>query len=67
MVLWDKIIRRGESAILNLKDMKAKYYFFDDGHGLRFVYQLCVCAAVFLVCTVWVKKEAPKTFCDIFT
>lgn len=35
VVIWDKIIRRGESAILNLKDMKAKYYFYDDGHGLR--------------------------------
>ena len=37
MVIWDKIIRRGESAVLDLKDMKAKYYFYDDGHGLRFV------------------------------
>lgn len=36
MVIWDKIIRRGESAVLSLKDMKAKYYFYDDGHGLRF-------------------------------
>ena len=40
MVIWDKIIRRGDSAVLDLKDMKAKYYFFDDGHGLRFVCQL---------------------------
>jgi len=37
VVIWDKIIRRGESAVLDLKDTKAKYYFFDDGHGLRFV------------------------------
>jgi len=37
VVIWDKIIRRGESAVLDLKDMKAKYYFYDDGHGLRFV------------------------------
>jgi len=37
VVIWDKIIRRGESALLDLRDMKAKYYFFDDGHGLRFV------------------------------
>jgi len=35
VVIWDKIIRRGENAVLNLKDTKAKYYFFDDGHGLR--------------------------------
>jgi len=40
VVIWDKIIRRGESAVLNLKDMKAKYYFYDDGHGLRFVLAL---------------------------
>lgn len=37
MVIWDKIIRRGESADLDYKDIKAKYYFFDDGHGLKLV------------------------------
>ena len=36
VVIWDKIIRRGESATIDYKDIKAKYYFFDDGHGLRF-------------------------------
>jgi signal peptidase complex subunit 3 len=35
VVLWDKIIRRGENAALDYKDLKAKYYFYDDGHGLR--------------------------------
>lgn len=35
VVIWDKIIRRGESADLDYKDIKAKYYFFDDGHGLK--------------------------------
>lgn len=35
VVIWDKIIRRGESATIDYKDIKAKYYFFDDGHGLR--------------------------------
>lgn len=35
VVLWDKIVRRGENAKLNLKDMKSKYFFFDDGNGLR--------------------------------
>jgi len=45
VVIWDKIIRRGETAVLDLRDMKAKYYFFDDGHGLRFVL-----AVVFLLC-----------------
>lgn len=35
MVLWDKIVLRGESTVLNLRDMKSKYFFFDDGNGLR--------------------------------
>jgi signal peptidase complex subunit 3 len=35
VVIWDKIIRRNENSLLNFKDIKAKYYFFDDGHGLR--------------------------------
>jgi len=35
VVLWDKIIRRGENAVLNLKKMNTKYYFFDDGNFLR--------------------------------
>lgn len=35
MVLWDKIVLRGENTKLNLKDMKSKYFFFDDGNGLR--------------------------------
>ncbi|XP_034044577.1 signal peptidase complex subunit 3-like, partial [Thalassophryne amazonica] len=35
LVLWDKIVRRGESMTLHLKDMKSKYFFFDDGNGLR--------------------------------
>jgi len=42
VVIWDKIIRRGESAVLELNDMKAKYYFFDDGHGLRLASQLLI-------------------------
>lgn len=35
VVLWDKIVLRGENTKLNLKDMKSKYFFFDDGNGLR--------------------------------
>ncbi|XP_037823724.1 signal peptidase complex subunit 3 [Lucilia sericata] len=35
VVLWDKIIRRGENAILDFKNMNTKYYFWDDGNGLR--------------------------------
>jgi len=35
VVLWDKIIKRGENALLSYHDLKSKYYFFDDGHGLR--------------------------------
>lgn len=34
--MWDKIILRGENTKLSLKDMKSKYFFFDDGNGLRF-------------------------------
>lgn len=35
VVLWDKIILRGENAILDFKSMNPKYYFWDDGNGLR--------------------------------
>ncbi|KAG7260267.1 hypothetical protein CRUP_001499 [Coryphaenoides rupestris] len=35
VVLWDKIVLRGENSNLILRDMKSKYFFFDDGNGLR--------------------------------
>ncbi|XP_073699206.1 signal peptidase complex subunit 3 [Garra rufa] len=35
VVLWDKIVLRGDSTKLNMKDVKSKYFFFDDGNGLR--------------------------------
>ncbi|KAI9536081.1 Signal peptidase complex subunit 3 [Dissostichus eleginoides] len=35
VVLWDKIVLRGENTKLNLRDVKSKYFFFDDGNGLR--------------------------------
>jgi len=35
VVLWDKIIKRGENAVLNLRKQSTKYYFFDDGSNLR--------------------------------
>ena len=35
VVLWDKIIRRGQYAELNLKNMNTNYYFWDDGNGLK--------------------------------
>lgn len=34
VVLWDKILLRGNNANLNLKNMNPKYYFWDDGNGL---------------------------------
>jgi len=34
VVLWDKIILRGENALLDYRSMNTKYYFFDDGNGL---------------------------------
>jgi len=35
VVLWDKIVQRGQNPILNLKNLNSKYYFWDDGRGLR--------------------------------
>ncbi|XP_059830282.1 signal peptidase complex subunit 3 [Hemitrygon akajei] len=35
VVLWDKIVLRGDQTKLDLKDMKSKYFFFDDGNGLK--------------------------------
>ncbi|CAH1777218.1 unnamed protein product [Owenia fusiformis] len=35
VVLWDKIINRGDNANLDYRSMNAKYYFWDDGHGLK--------------------------------
>ncbi|NXA24350.1 SPCS3 peptidase, partial [Ibidorhyncha struthersii] len=35
VVLWDKIMLRGDNPRLILKDMKSKYFFFDDGNGLK--------------------------------
>ncbi|GBM73120.1 Signal peptidase complex subunit 3 [Araneus ventricosus] len=35
VVLWDKIIKRNENATLDYKKMNTKYYFWDDGNGLR--------------------------------
>jgi signal peptidase complex subunit 3 len=37
VVLWDKIIRRGQNAQINLRDIATKYYFWDDGEHLRFI------------------------------
>lgn len=35
VVLWDKIIQRGENCVLDYKSMNTKYYFWDDGNGLK--------------------------------
>ncbi|XP_041050095.1 signal peptidase complex subunit 3-like isoform X2 [Carcharodon carcharias] len=35
VVLWDKILQRGENPRLNLHDMSPKYLFLDDGNGLQ--------------------------------
>ncbi|EGI68758.1 Signal peptidase complex subunit 3 [Acromyrmex echinatior] len=35
VVLWDKIVLRGDNAVLDFKNMNTKYYFWDDGKGLR--------------------------------
>lgn len=39
VVLWDKILLRGENAALDLKNMNTKYYFWDDGTGLKWVWR----------------------------
>jgi len=35
VVLWDKIIQRGENAVIDFKNINPKYYFWDDGKGLK--------------------------------
>ena len=37
-MIWDKIILRGDNALLNYHGMNTKYYFFDDGIGLKYVF-----------------------------
>ena len=34
VVLWDKIIERGQNAKISIKNEPLKYYFWDDGNGL---------------------------------
>jgi len=34
VVLWDKIILRGESPVIDVSSANPKYYFWDDGNGL---------------------------------
>ena len=34
VVLWDKIIKRGDPATISASAIKPKYPFFDDGFGL---------------------------------
>ncbi|RWS15807.1 histidine--tRNA ligase: cytoplasmic-like isoform X1 [Dinothrombium tinctorium] len=35
VVLWDHIIRRGEESRISFKNRHTKYYFWDDGNGLK--------------------------------
>ncbi|XP_038652005.1 signal peptidase complex subunit 3-like [Scyliorhinus canicula] len=35
VVLWDKILQRGENPRINLHNMSPKYLFLDDGNGLK--------------------------------
>lgn len=34
VILWDNIIRRNDSHIINIQRSPPKYYFYDDGTGL---------------------------------
>lgn len=35
VVLWDKIVMRGDNKIVELENAASKYFFFDDGNHLR--------------------------------
>ncbi|XP_067852198.1 signal peptidase complex subunit 3-like [Heptranchias perlo] len=35
VVLWDKILKRGENPRLDFHDISPKYLFLDDGNGLK--------------------------------
>ncbi|GFN76599.1 signal peptidase complex subunit 3 [Plakobranchus ocellatus] len=35
VVLWDKIVKRGDNTILDLRQANTKYYFWDYGNGLK--------------------------------
>ena len=35
VVLWDHIIERGDNTKVSLKNQHTKYYFWDDGDGLK--------------------------------
>lgn len=35
VVLWDHIIERGDETRVSLKNQHTKYYFWDDGNGLK--------------------------------
>lgn len=39
IVLWDKIILRGDQDAFKLENVRTKYPFFDSGDGLRLVHQ----------------------------
>ena len=56
VVLWDKIVLRGDNPKLLLKDMKTKYFFFDDGNGLKWA-TLCHFLHVML------REGERKTWC----
>lgn len=34
VVLWDKIVMRGENPVIDISSIPPKYYFWDDGNGL---------------------------------
>ena len=35
VILWDKILLRGQNAHVDVRDIATKYYFWDDGEHLR--------------------------------
>lgn len=51
VVLWDQIVLRGDSTVLNMNNKKSKYFFFDDGNGLRLFIYLFTAAADIMECS----------------
>ncbi|VDP04089.1 unnamed protein product [Soboliphyme baturini] len=35
VVIWDKIVLRDDNTVINIKGAHPKYYFWDDGNGLK--------------------------------
>ena len=64
VVLWDKIIKRGDNAKLDYRSMNTKYYFWDDGNGLRYVYLIHKIFITFVLHVLSYEAPVLSTFLD---